>query len=386
MTIHMVCTIAGAVAILAALAGTVMVMRRQIERQTHAADVIVALNAMLQAEIDELQLRSQDIEMLSEMSELLQISTTIEEAREVLPAFGSRLFPSLTGSVFITRDTPGLVESIASWNGEPIVSEFPVTECWALRRAQSHVGSVAGIRCMHGERLIGATICIPMLALGEAIGVVTLNASDSPSIPQNVEQFAKSFADQIAFAIANLRLQETLRMRAVRDGLTGLYNRRYMEEALNRELVRATRRQRPVGVLMVDVDHFKHFNDTHGHTGGDALLQQFSKMMQNVVREKDVVCRYGGEEFLIVLPDIDAAGLRSTAEALLESARQLRVVLDGEPLGTITVSAGIALSTERGTTAAGLMAAADRMLYNAKASGRDRVAGPQLQLAGVNAA
>ncbi len=387
MTIHFLCSLAGAAAgLVIAAVITVAVMRRQIKRQTHSADVIVALNAMLQNQIDELQQRSQDIEMLSEMSELLQISTTIDEACDVLPAFGARLFPNMRGSVFITRATPGVVESIASWGGKPPVGDFGTSECWALRRAQVHAGSVAGIRCMHAEGLIGATICIPMLALGEAIGVVTLNVSDAPVFPPNIEQFAKTFADQIAFAVANLRMQESLRTRAVRDALTGLYNRRYMEEALARELLRVSRDRGQVGVMMIDVDYFKRFNDTYGHAGGDALLQQFARLMQNVVREEDVVCRYGGEEFFVVLPDANADVLRHTAESLLEAARHLRVHLDGEPLGTVTASAGIALSNERDTTVASLISAADRALYNAKFSGRDRVAGPLLHIIGVDAA
>lgn len=386
MTIHFLSALGGAAVGLIALLVAVAAMRRQIKRQTRSADVIVALNSLLQTQIDELQQRSQDIEMLSEMSELLQISTTIGEACDVLPAFGARLFPYTRGSVFITRGTPGVVESIASWGGKAPVGDFSTTECWALRRAQVHTGSAAGIRCPHSEGLIGATLCVPMLALGEALGVVTLNVSDAPVFPSNVEQFAKTFADQIAFAIANLRLQETLRTRAVRDALTGLYNRRYMEEALARELLRASRNHGQVGVMMIDVDYFKRFNDTHGHAGGDALLQQFARLMQNVVREEDVVCRYGGEEFFVVLPDANADVLRSTAESLLEAARHLHVHLDGEPLGAITVSAGIALSNERDTTVASLISAADRALYNAKFSGRDRVAGPLPHIIGVDAA
>ncbi|HYR30181.1 MAG TPA: GAF domain-containing protein, partial [Thermoanaerobaculia bacterium] len=222
MNTHLLCLLGGAVSAIA-LAVTVFLMRRQIQRQTHAADVIVALNTMLQSQVDELEQRAQDIEMLSEMSELLQISTAIDEACSVLPAFGSRLFPGMRGAVFITRGMAGLVESIASWNGEPLVADFATTDCWALRRAQSHAVTAGGIRCPHTHAMIGATLCVPMLARGEVIGVVTLNASDSATIAPAIEQFAKTFADQIAFAFANLRLQETLRTRAVRDALTGLY-------------------------------------------------------------------------------------------------------------------------------------------------------------------
>lgn len=364
-------------------AAACLTMRRRLQRQIHSADVIVALNGVLQTQVDELQLRARDFELLGEMSELLQVSTTVNEACDVLSAFGMALFHDFTGAVLITKSAPGIVESIAAW-GEAPVTDFATTDCWALRRGQPHIGSASAIRCLHAATT-GVTLCVPMLALGDGLGVVTISSSQ-PVIGGDAQRFAKSFADQIALAVANLRMQETLRTRAVRDALTGLYNRRYLDEALGREIVRAMRRQRQVGVLLVDVDHFKRFNDTHGHGGGDALLQQFARLMQAHATEEDLVCRYGGEEFLVILPDVDVDALRTRAESLLEAARLLRVHLDGEELGGITISVGIALSNERLSAPASLINAADRALYNAKSSGRDRVAGPLPQIVGADAA
>ena len=372
-------------AIGAAVAVTTAVMRRQIQRQTCAADVIVALNSMLQNQVDELQQRFREVEMLSEMSELLQTSMSIDEACQVLPAFGSALFPNVSGSVFFARTAPGLMQLVASWNASGLKADFPTTDCWALRRAQPHAGTAGGIRCPHIEELSGATLCVPMLALGEAVGVLTLNASDTAVLPGHVERFARGFADQISFAIANLRLQETLRTRAVRDPLTGLYNRRYMQEVLARELQRASG-DHQVGLIIADIDYFKQFNDRHGHTGGDALLQQFGRLMQTTVRDEDIVCRYGGEEFLIVLPGVGLDVLRRITESLIEGARRLRAHDQGAELTSITVSAGIALSHERLSSAADLIASADRALYNAKSAGRDRFAGPLPQIVGIDAA
>ena len=369
-----------AAAIATALLVTYVYLRRQIERQTHAADMIVALNTMLQTQVDELRQRADDIEMLSEMSELLQTSTSIREAYDVLPAFGARLFPGMSGAVHVMPSVPGSTDTVARWGDFRSTPDFAPSDCWAFRRAQMHTGTAAGVRCPHAANEIGATLCIPMLALCEAIGVVTLNVSDAPSFPAHLEQFAKSFADQIAFALANLRLQETLLTRATRDPLTGLFNRRFLEETLGEELMRATRSHRQVGVVMVDVDHFKHFNDTYGHLGGDALLQQFGRQMQSLLGNGEVLCRFGGEEFVAVLPDANADELRLRAEALVEGARRLRVQLDGQDLAPVTVSAGIALSRAPGTTTATLLAAADRALYTAKAAGRNRVAGPNPQI------
>lgn len=376
-----------AVAAVIGAAAACITLRRRLERQTHAADVIVALNGVLQTQVDELQLRARDFELLGEMSELLQVSTTVAEACDVLSAFGMALFEDFTGAVLITKGPASHVEAIACW-GENPATDFATTDCWALRRGQAHIGSASAIRCLHArsaDSTGGVTMCVPMLALGEGLGVVTIS-STQPVIGADVERFAKSFADQIALAVANLRMQETLRTRAVRDALTGLYNRRYLDEALGREIVRAVRRQRQVGVVLIDVDHFKRFNDTHGHGGGDVLLQQFSRLMQAHAGDEDLVCRYGGEEFLIILPDVDVEALRSRAESLIESARLLRVHLDGEELSGITISAGLALSNERLSTAASLLNAADRALYNAKSSGRDRVVGPLPQIVGDAAA
>ena len=374
-----------AAALLSVLAATYVAMQRRLQRQTHAADVIVALNGVLQTQVDELQVRARDFELLGEMSEMLQVSASIPEACDVLSAFGGALFRDLRGTVLIAASTPSMVEPIASWQNATTAA-FGISECWALRRGQIHIGSPSGLRCPHADDVPGVTLCVPMLAIGEGLGVVTLSTTDFMAIGDEVQRFAKMFADQIAPAVANLRMQETLRMRAVRDALTGLYNRRYMEESLACALVRAARHERRVGVVILDVDHFKRFNDQFGHAGGDALLQQFARLMQNVVREDDVVCRYGGEEFVIVMADTDAGQVRSRAEALVEAVRQLHVHHDGEELGRITVSAGYAVSTDRATTAAALLAAADRALYNAKAAGRDRVAGPLPQIVGADAA
>jgi diguanylate cyclase (GGDEF)-like protein len=346
-----------AIALLIAVA-TCIATRRQLGRQTQAADVIVALNGVLQTHVDELQARSRDFELLGEMSELLQVSTGLGEACDVLTAFGMALFPDYTGAVLISRNTQTAVESIASWGVDP-VTELATADCWALRRGRTHIGSEGGVRCLHAQNLGRTTICLPMPALGEGHGLVVLTAP-GPLPGEAVERFARDFSNQIALAVGNLRMQEALRTRAVRDALTGLYNRGYLDEALGRELARAARMQRQVGVILVDIDHFKRFNDTHGHDGGDALLQQFARLAQSLVREEDLVCRYGGEEFLVILPDVDFDTLHARAESLLEATRGLRVHLDGDELDTVTISAGLALSSDRLATAARVITAADR--------------------------
>lgn len=325
-----------------------------------------------------LQRRVGELELLAEMNDLLQLSATVEEAAAVVPAFGARLFPRCDGALYLAGLTPESLAMAAAW-GEPCdVLAFAPSDCWALRRAQSHVsGTVA---CLHREA--GApTLCTPIAGGDDVLGVLVLRGK--PVFDRTTAALARRAAAQVARVVASLRVQATLRMHAVRDELTGLYNRRYLQSALARELQRPSSR---TGLIVADVDGFKPFNDTWGHPAGDALLQHLARMMQRVLREDDVVCRYGGEEFVILVPGATLEQLRSTAERLRQETSQLHVRHEGRPLPRITLSAGVALAPFHGNSAEELIAAADRALYIAKTHGRDRVELPPQPDAGLDAA
>jgi diguanylate cyclase (GGDEF)-like protein len=277
------------------------------------------------------------LRLLVEMSGLLQVSGSLAEAAEIVPVYGRHLFPRAAG-VLRLRKASGILDAVASWGDAP------------------HIDT--------------DTISIPLHACGEPVGGLTLRAAAGSSLGGDTEFFAHAFADQIALALANVQQQETLRTRAVRDALTGLFNRRYVDEALPRALARRNAR---VGVMLMDVDRFKDFNDTWGHGAGDALLERIGVMMQNVFGEEDIVARYGGEEFIVVVPESTPEGLYQRAELLRQCTSELRVVHDGMLLPLVTASVGIALSPTHATDASGLVAAADRALYAAKSAGRDRV-------------
>ena len=359
-------------------------LRQEIIRSGRARREVIGANAQLHQRLDELQQRSRELTMLTEMSELLQLSTTLEEASEILPSFAEHLFPSFDGGLYVAA-APGRLELAAWWGDRPGESGFQAGECWALRRAHAHRSEpgTAGVTCgHHAHGAAGPHLCVPMLASGEAIGVLGLCSRDRSPIAPDTELFAKAFGDQIALALANLRLQETLRTRAVRDPLTGLFNRGYLHEALTHELRRSSR----PGIVLADVDHFKRYNDTWGHPAGDVLLQQLARVMQRVFREQDVVCRYGGEEFAIILPGATPDLLRLSAERLRDETRALHAAIDQQASGPITLSAGIALAPRDGMTVDELLAAADRALYSAKRAGRDRVANPMPSVHGLDAA
>jgi diguanylate cyclase (GGDEF)-like protein len=173
---------------------------------------------------------------------------------------------------------------------------------------------------------------------------------------------------------ALIQSEARLREQSVRDHLTGLFNRRYMEETLERELLRASRKQLPLGLIMLDVDEFKRFNDTRGHAAGDAVLSELGSLLLRHVRGEDIPCRYGGDEFIIVLPDTSQQVTRARAERLCEHARHFNLQFEGQTLAAVTLSLGVAAFPENGSTSAGILRAADAALYRAKHEGRDRVA------------
>jgi diguanylate cyclase (GGDEF)-like protein len=180
-------------------------------------------------------------------------------------------------------------------------------------------------------------------------------------------------ADHIALTVANLKLRETLRHLSIRDPLTGLFNRRYMEESLERELRRADRKGTSVGIIMIDIDHFKRVNDTYGHEAGDTVLREMGVLLQRHIRGSDIACRYGGEEFTLILTDSPLSVAQHRAEHLREEIKELHIEYRGQDLGTITLSMGVAAFPQHGATEEALLQAADLALYRAKAEGRDRV-------------
>jgi diguanylate cyclase (GGDEF)-like protein/PAS domain S-box-containing protein len=172
---------------------------------------------------------------------------------------------------------------------------------------------------------------------------------------------------------ALLKSQALLREQSVRDHLTGLFNRRYMEETLERELLRAARKQLSLGVIMLDVDNLKQFNDTWGHAAGDEILRELGSLLLRQVRGEDIACRYGGDEFILILPDASQAVTRARAELICEHARQFHLQYDGQSLAAVTLSLGVATFPEHGVTSSGILKAVDTVLYRAKGEGRNRV-------------
>lgn len=270
------------------------------------------------------------------------------------------------------------MEEIASW-GEAVKSQsiFTPDQCWALRRVRPHGGdsNKLGLFCSHvtNNPYPYYSLCLPLMAQGEALGILFLNTDQKNGLSTAKRQLARNVSEQLALAFANLRLREELQHQSIRDGLTGLYNRRYLEECLERELDRAQRTKKSLGLIMLDVDHFKQFNDTWGHAAGDYVLQAIGKFLRDNIRSADFACRYGGEELTVIVADSSGLETYNCAEKLRQGIKNLRLEYNEQLLPQVTTSLGIATYPEQGNTVETLTQLADQALYEAKTQGRDRV-------------
>jgi len=325
----------------------------------------------------ELTERTRRATMLAKMGELLQSCVSRDEVFAAALGFAPKIFTAVPGAVALLDASRSVAEVIGSWVSCQLpAAVFELTSCWALRTGQPHL-VVAGdttARCGHAAGVKNTYLCIPIMAQGETLGIVHFQATDEkPELDATELSFKTTFAGQVGLSIANIKLREALRTQSVRDALTGLYNRRYLEEVLDREVRRASRATQSLGVLMIDLDHFKSFNDTYGHDAGDAVLREIGMSLTKGVRAEDFVCRFGGEEFVVILPTADLAASRARAERLRTKTKELSILHQGRSMGMITISVGVGVFPEHGTSPKELMAAADAALYEAKRGGRDQV-------------
>jgi len=339
-----------------------------------------AANEVLTNQAAELAKRNQEITLFSKMNDFLQTSTTEAEAYSVISETVTQLFPENSGAVFVLNASRDMLEAAAAWGPLPPAKLiFPPDECWAHRRGQVHLAIGHEQRCPHVTEGGHMYVCLPLLAQGETLGILYLTdgpvKNDKADKARMAEKckLAKILADNIGLGIANLKLRESMRNLSIRDQLTGLFNRRYMEEALAQEQHRAKRNAAQLAVIMIDIDHFKQFNDSFGHDGGDAILRELGAFFRKHVRGSDIACRYGGEEFILILSPSTAEGARQRAEEIREGARLLSVSHANRTLGAITLSLGVAIFPDHASEAAAIVKAADVALYQAKSGGRNRV-------------
>ncbi|KCV80958.1 diguanylate cyclase [Actibacterium atlanticum] len=340
---------------------------------------VLKVRAQKEQELMENQMQlAREVKLLGELNEWLQSSRSMQELFDMVAQFMAHMLPESEGTVYVYSNSRDVLDGSGSWNGGKLKDHIRPDECWGLRRGRTYSfgDSEVDFVCAHAEPHDDSPyFCFPILAHGETVGLMHLKALEGADIDEfhASRKLAQMCAEQVSLAIANVRMRDQLHDQSVRDPLTGLYNRRHMTETLRKFIEAAKRGTGMPSVISIDVDHFKKFNDNHGHDAGDMVLRAVGSVLQQACDGDEIACRPGGEEFMILLPDLDADALNKRAEALRENIELISVSYGGKALPRITVSIGLAQYPAHGTMPQDLMRAADNALYEAKAKGRNTV-------------
>lgn len=355
--------IAAAVTIFGAVAYGAPTALREMSQRRDAT--IAALEAQLQ------------VELLFKMTDMLQSALGYSDANAVLRSTATRLLPGFGGALYVFNNSGDRLELSTVWDwpdGAKPVDRILPSQCWALKRGKTHINEPApeALLCDHcGQDNV--ELEIPMMARGEVYGllIIQTGGENAEARLQTASPVAMALSDAMSLALSNIALRDKLRTQALRDPLTGLYNRRYMDDVLQRYANLAERNNSPLSVIMIDLDHFKKLNDEHGHALGDAVLADVATIIMGAIRTCDVACRYGGEELVVLLPDCAMAEALAKAELLRVRIEQLSELREAP----ISASFGVATIPDTSSKVADIVADADAALYRAKVEGRNRVVG-----------
>ncbi|AMV12990.1 diguanylate cyclase [Legionella pneumophila] len=325
----------------------------------------------------ELQKKNEQITLLVEMSDIMLACGSQEELSDVMAKYSQRLLQFSSVYLFIMHPSKNYLEKAASWgNPQPHDLTFTPEQCWAIRLGRIHYAGSSRIELMCSHTMFAeqpelSLLCVPLMAQNDIYGLLYLEVG--LEFDENQQLLITAFAELTALALANVRLRENLRYQSIRDPLTGLYNRRYLEDFLFKQLHQAERTKASFAILMLDLDHFKKINDTFGHDAGDLVLKELGQILNSDIRLGDIAARYGGEEFVLLLYDIDAQAAKMKAENLRSAISNLQVKYGAQPVGQITASIGISVYPDDAKSPAELIEAAAKALYQAKNKGRNKV-------------
>ncbi len=345
---------------------------------------LMEAKAGLERGIAELEQTRRQVSLLAELSSFLQACPCVDDALTCIDEFGPRLFPGSSGTVYLADERGDNWINQRSWSsaltaGTAHAHSMAGSQCWALRRGQPYRvdGPAKGLCCPHASSIEPdhGYNCLPLSAQGRTFGMLHIEFPNSVTAAEADRRhaLAVAMAEQTGLAIANIRLREALLEQSIRDPLTGLYNRRYMQESLHREVAQSFRSQAPLAILMIDVDHFKKFNDSFGHHAGDVVLRRVARAIQENFRQSDICCRFGGEEFTVLLPDTTLELAERLANKLLDEVRNLALSHENRALDRVTASVGVSLFPIHASSPEQLVEAADAALYQAKSTGRNKV-------------
>lgn len=344
--------------------------RRLLRERARTAD-------QLRAAVTLADTRNQMMSGSARMLQAIQSAPTVGDTSAILTTCLTGLLPGVSGTLYLYRNSPDVLEPLASWgSADAAAVPIPREDCWALRFGRAHDHCCEhDLRCNHlRSETRTQHLCMPMVTQGAVIGMMSVRF-DSLSADQFAthRELVTALAEQVSLALSNVQLREALRAQSIIDPLTDLYNRRFLEETLKRELARSTRNKSSLSVIMFDVDHFKHLNDTYGHDAGDTVLKAVATAAKAAVRKADIVCRYGGEEMIVVMPDCAEGMAMERAEMIRRAIEAMRTAHGGRDMPQVTASFGVASHPVFGVDGDSLVRAADAALYVAKRRGRNNV-------------
>jgi diguanylate cyclase (GGDEF)-like protein len=357
--------------------------KHQMEQtRQHAAATLAQANSELTAAVAALEQRTHDVAVLSALGGALLRCATIEACYVVIAQAARQLFAAFDGALYIQRAHPPVVEAVAVWGtNETCPAALAPAACWALQHGSVFVEAYPDqvCACTHAPCAgLPAPICVPLVVDTTVLALLQLRFPDTTDRTSSLlrrskpQQLARALAEQATLGLANVRMRIALSEQVVRDPLTGLFNRRYLEETLAREQHRAARQRHPIGIIFLDIDHFKQVNDTWGHAAGDIVLRVVSRLLLANIRAEDVACRYGGEEFVLILPSAAEDITFARAELIRQQVQALQIVYEGTQLPPISISAGLAIMSDSTVVVAEVLRRADAALYQAKHAGRNR--------------
>ena len=362
-------------------------MRRKETELAEAKSLAEQAQTTAQNALADERSRKREARMLSELGEWLQSCKSLEELFDVISRFMAKLFPGSMGELYIYSNSRDVLDGSCSWKSETMKAHIQPDDCWALRRGRMYkfgAGSV-NFTCNHANEIPADSesiryLCLPIIAHGDTVGLLHIRFDrerdeEGALIPfdEGIHAFAIQCSEQISLAIANVKLRDELRDQSTKDPLTGLYNRRYFLERCRTEIGHAERYNQSIGLISIDADNFKMFNDNHGHDAGDVVLRTIADQMEILFDQNEVVSRFGGEEFSILLPNTSSEVAMQKAELLRGEVEQLVVRYGEKTLPKITISVGVAMYPGAGTTPLELLKSADEALYDAKDSGKNQV-------------
>ncbi len=327
--------------------------------------------------------RSDEV-VLGEVTKLFQACKSLDEVCRVARSRLQAISPDLSGGLYLASATGEYLENVMTWGNMDATEEiFAPDDCWALRCGRPHLVDHEDelVACSHTHVEDGAWhLCLPLMAQGEALGILYFRAppgGERAKVNKSLSSHSKmlfymNFSETLAMALANIRLRESLQHQAIRDPLTGMFNRRYLQETLSRELKRVARSKEPLTFVALDIDHFKKYNDTNGHDAGDEVLKTVAEILKNRTRGEDIACRLGGEEFALVYPGMPTEVAVTRVQSILHEVEKREIKHRGRPLEPVTISAGIAVFPHHAADLESLLHAADKALYQSKNAGRNR--------------